>query len=115
MQCQVSFLTVSAVAMCVHGGKANFLPNPTVTIMGQPVAMYEPGVPLIMTPCANPPPPVGTGPAVTAMIAEGFTTQVLCDGMPLLTISMMAEAIPCMGPVMVEFRARNRSPQCRYL
>jgi hypothetical protein len=48
-------LTMSAVVLCAHGGKANLTaPNPRVKIMGTPVPMSAP--PLVIGGCAFPPP-----------------------------------------------------------
>ena len=93
-------LNTSAVAMCGHGGRAVFTtPAPRVRIGGAN-AVSAVGA-IVITGCANPPPPAGSGPGVTATVTSGQTVRVRSMGVPLLTQAMSAMAVPCSAPVTV--------------
>ncbi len=58
-------LHVGATVLCSHGGQAQpTVPNPRVTVMGQPTVTMA--APYVVAGCALPPPPTANGPCVTA-------------------------------------------------
>lgn len=101
-------LTMSAVILCAHGGKANLTaPNPRVKIMGTPVPMSAP--PLVIGGCAFPPPPVANGPCVTATwIPPTATVRVKSMGQPLLVQSSLATCVPTGTPTIISFAGQVR-------
>lgn len=71
-----------AEVMCLHGGDAQpVLPNPRVTVSGQPIVTQE--CVYMVGGCAMPPPIVGTGPcAVCTWVTAA--TRVTASGIPVL-------------------------------
>ena len=91
-----SLLTAGSVLMCAHGGQA--LPTvlaPRVLVGGQPALAQAT---LVIAGCANPSPPVGTGPCVTAEFLIG-TTRVRSGGLGLLVDSGPSICVPTGTPV----------------
>jgi hypothetical protein len=90
---------VGATVTCSHGGQAQpTVPNPRVTVMGQPtVAMTSP---YVVAGCAFPPPPAANGPCVTAQFLAG-SVRVTSMGQPLLLISSQALCAPTGTPLIV--------------
>jgi hypothetical protein len=92
-------LHVGATVLCSHGGQAQpTVPNPRVTVSGQPtVAMTAP---YVIAGCALPPPTAANGPCVTAQWLVG-TTRVLSNGQPLLVQSSQAICAPTGTPLII--------------
>lgn len=92
-------LHVGATVLCAHGGQAQpTVPNPRVTVSGQPtVAMTAP---YVIAGCAFPPPPVANGPCVTAQWITA-ATRVTSNGQPLLLLDSQAICIPTGTPLVV--------------
>ena len=77
-----SVLTIGSVVLCAHGGRATATGIAMrIRIEGQPALVQAP---LVVAGCANPPPPSGTGPCVTAQFVTA-ATRVRSMGLPLLT------------------------------
>lgn len=90
---------VGAQVLCSHGGQAQpTVPNPRVTVSGQPTVMMT--SPYVVAGCAFPPPPAANGPCVTAMFMSG-TTRVLSNGLPLLCQSNQAICAPTGTPLLI--------------
>jgi hypothetical protein len=67
---------------CSHGGQASAtMPNPRVTVGGQPT-VFQSG-PWVIAGCALPPPPAANGPCVTGQWLSG-SVRVLSTGQPLV-------------------------------
>jgi len=92
-------LHVGATVTCSHGGQAQpTVPNPRVTVMGQPtVALTSP---YVVAGCAFPPPPAANGPCVTAQFLTG-SVRVTSMGQPLLLLSSQAICAPTGTPLLV--------------
>jgi hypothetical protein len=92
-------LHVGATVTCSHGGQAQpTVPNPRVTVMGQPtVAMTSP---YVVAGCTFPPPPAANGPCVTAQFLTG-SVRVTSMGQPLLLLSSQALCAPTGTPLLV--------------
>jgi len=90
---------VGATVTCVHGGQAQpTVPNPRVTVSGQPTVTIA--APYIVAGCPFPPPPNGNGPCVTAQWLAG-STRVLSNGQPLVVFSSQAICTPTGTPLMI--------------
>jgi hypothetical protein len=90
---------VGAQVICSHGGQATpTVPNPRVTVSGQPTTLLS--TPYVVAGCALPPPPAANGPCVTAQFVSG-TTRVLSNGQPLLVISSQAICAPSGTPLII--------------
>jgi hypothetical protein len=84
---------------CAHGGQAQpTVPNPRVTVMGQPTVTLA--APYLVAGCAFPPPPGGNGPCVTAQWIVG-STRVLSNGQPLVVFSSQAICAPTGTPLLI--------------
>jgi hypothetical protein len=94
-------LTMNAVMMCTHGGQGKFAaPNPRVKIMGTPVPMIAP--PVVITGCANPPPPANVGPCVTSTwIPPTGTVRVKSNKMPLVVQTTQSVTVPTPAPLQI--------------
>lgn len=92
-------LHVGAQVLCSHAGQAQpTVPNPRVTVSGQPtVAMSSQ---YVIAGCALPPPPNGNGPCVTAQFITG-ATRVTSNGQPLLLLDSQAICTPTGTPLMI--------------
>jgi hypothetical protein len=92
-------LHVGATVLCAHGGQAQpTVPNPRVTVSGQPTVTLA--APYVVAGCALPPPPAANGPCVTAQCVTG-TTRVLSNGQPLLVQSSQAICAPTGTPLII--------------
>jgi hypothetical protein len=90
---------VGATVTCSHGGQAQpTMPNPRVTVMGQPTVLMT--APYVVAGCAFPPPPAANGPCVTAQFLTG-TVRVTSMGQPLLVTSSQAICAPTGTPLII--------------
>jgi len=90
---------VGAQVMCIHAGQAApTVPNPRVTVSGQPTVLLT--TPYLIAGCALPPPPAANGPCVTAQWLSG-TTRVFSNGQPLLVQSSQAICAPSGTPLLI--------------
>jgi len=90
---------VGATVTCAHGGQAQpTVPNPRVTVMGQPTVTIA--APYVVAGCAFPPPPSGNGPCVSAQWLMG-STRVLSNGQPLVVLSSQAICAPTGTPLLI--------------
>lgn len=92
-------LHVGAQVLCSHAGQATpTVPNPRVTVSGQPTVLMT--SPYVVAGCAFPPPPTANGPCVTAQWVIG-TTRVTSNGQPLLVQTSQAICAPTGTPVII--------------
>lgn len=92
-------LHVGAQVLCSHAGQATpTVPNPRVTMNGQPTVLMTP--PYVVAGCTLPPPPTANGPCVTAQWVSG-TTRVTSNGQPLLVQSSQAICAPTGTPLLI--------------
>lgn len=92
-------LHVGAQVLCSHAGQATpTVPNPRVTVSGQPTVFLS--TPYLISGCALPPPPAANGPCVTAQWLVG-TTRVMSNGQPLLVQSSQAICAPTGTPLLI--------------
>ena len=90
---------VGATVLCSHAGQAQpTVPNPRVTVSGQPTVTIT--APYVIAGCALPPPPAANGPCVTAQWLVG-TTRVLSNGQPLVVQSSQAICAPTGTPLLI--------------
>ncbi|MDZ4346930.1 PAAR-like protein [Devosia sp.] len=90
---------VGATVLCSHAGQATpTVPNPRVTVSGQPTVLMT--APYVVAGCTFPPPPAANGPCVTAQWLSG-TTRVLSNGQPLLVQSSQAICAPTGTPLII--------------
>lgn len=90
---------VGAQVLCAHAGQAMpTVPNPRVTVSGQPtVAMTGP---YTVAGCTLPPPTAGNGPCVTAQWVTG-STRITSNGQPLLLLDSQAVCVPTGTPLTI--------------
>jgi hypothetical protein len=74
------------------------VPNPRVTVSGQPTVLLT--APYVVAGCVLPPPPAANGPCVTAQFITG-TVRVTSNGQPLLVISSQAICAPTGTPLII--------------
>lgn len=92
-------LHVGATVLCSHGGQAQpTVPNPRVTVTGQPTVTMT--APYVVAGCAFPPPPNGNGPCVTAQWVTA-ATRVTSSGQPLLVLDSQAICAPTGTPLLI--------------
>jgi hypothetical protein len=92
-------LHVGATVLCSHGGQAQAtVPNPRITVSGQPTVTIS--GPYVVAGCAMPPPPSGNGPCVTAQFTTS-ATRVTSNGQPLLLLDSQALCAPTGTPLMI--------------
>lgn len=90
---------VGATVQCVHGGQAQpTVPNPRVTVSGQPVVTLP--APWLVAGCTLPPPPAANGPCISATWLTG-STRVLVGGQPLVLQAGQAVCAPTGTPLLV--------------
>ncbi len=90
---------VGAQVMCAHGGQATpTVPNPRVTVSGQPTVTIA--APYVVAGCAFPPPTAGNGPCITAQWLTG-TVRVTSNGQPLVVQSSQAICAPTGTPLVI--------------
>lgn len=98
---------VGAQVLCSHAGQAQpTVPNPRVTVSGQPTVLMT--APYVIAGCTLPPPPGANGPCVTATWLTG-TTRVLSSGQPLLVQSSQAICAPSGTPLLIVFTQTRAS------
>lgn len=91
-------LHVGATVLCSHGGQAQpTVPNPRVTVSGQPVTTIA--GPYVVAGCALPPPIAANGPCVTGQFLTG-TTRALATGQPILLLTSQSICAPTGTPLM---------------
>ena len=92
-------LHVGATVLCSHAGQAQpTVPNPRVTVMGQPTVAIT--SPYVVAGCAMPPPIAGNGPCVTAQFVTA-ATRVTSSGQPLLLLDSQAICVPTGTPLLI--------------
>lgn len=90
-------LHVGATVLCAHGGQAQpTVPNPRVSVLGQPVVGVN--SPYVVAGCALPPPTAGNGPCITAQWVTS-ATRVTSGGVPLLLMDSQAICAPTGTPL----------------
>src|SRR5258708_3111416 len=90
---------VGATVTCAHGGQAQpTVPNPRVTVMGQPTVAIT--GPYVVAGCAFPPPPTANGPCVTAQFVTA-ATRITSLGQPLLLLDSQAICAPTGTPLLI--------------
>ena len=90
---------VGAQVLCSHAGQAQpTVPNPRVTVSGQPTVLMT--APYVVAGCVLPTPPAANGPCVTAQWLSG-TTRVLSNGQPLLVQSSQSICAPSGTPLLI--------------
>jgi hypothetical protein len=91
-------LHLGATVMCAHGGQAQpTVPNPRVTVMGQPTVAVT--APYGVVGCAFAP-PAGNGPCVTAQFVTS-ALRVTSNGQPLLLLDSQAICAPTGTPLII--------------
>jgi uncharacterized Zn-binding protein involved in type VI secretion len=89
-------LHLGATVTCSHGGQAMpTVPNPQVTVSGQPTATLA--GPWAVAGCPLVPP--APGPCVTGMWTVG-TTRVTSNGQPLVIMGGVATCVPSGTPLL---------------
>lgn len=92
-------LHVGATVLCSHGGQAQAtVPNPRVTVSGQPTVTLS--APWVVAGCTFPPPPGANGPCVSAQFITG-ATRVTSNGQPLLCFDSQALCAPTATPLLI--------------
>src|SRR5271167_431641 len=92
-------LHVGATVTCAHGGQAQpTVPNPRVTVLGQPTVTMA--GPYVVTGCALPPPPAANGPCLMATWLTA-ATRVTSNGQPLLLLDSQALCAPTATPLLI--------------
>jgi len=90
---------VGAQVLCAHAGQATpTVPNPRVTVSGQPTVLIT--APYLVAGCTFPPPPAANGPCVSAQWLVG-STRVTSNGQPLVVQSSQAICAPTGTPLMI--------------
>src|SRR5215831_3020651 len=92
-------LHVGAQVKCSHAGQATpTVPNPSVTVSGQPTVTMV--APYIVAGCTLPPPTAGNGPCVTAQWITA-ATRITSTGQPLLLLDSQAICAPTGTPLLI--------------
>jgi len=92
-------LHAGAQVLCAHAGQATpTVPNPRVTVSGQPTVLLS--TPYVVTGCTFPPPPTANGPCVAGQWLVG-TTRVTSNGQPLLVQSSQGICAPTGTPLVI--------------
>ena len=90
---------VGAQVLCSHAGQAQpTVPNPRVTVSGQPTVLMT--TPYVIAGCTFPPPTAANGPCLTAQWLTG-TTRVTSNGQPLLVQSSQGICAPTGTPLLI--------------
>jgi hypothetical protein len=90
---------VGATVTCSHGGQAQpSVPNPRVTVMGQPTVTIPAAY--VVAGCVLPPPPAANGPCVSAQVVSG-SVRVTSNGLPLAVLSSQGICVPSGTPVLI--------------
>jgi hypothetical protein len=89
-------LHVGATVLCSHGGQATpTVPNPRVSVSGQPVATLA--APYVVAGCPFVP-PGGNGPCVTGQWIVG-AARVFAAGQPLVLMTGVSACTPTATPL----------------
>jgi hypothetical protein len=92
-------LHLGATVLCSHAGQAvPTVPNPRVTVLGQPTVTMP--TPYVVAGCVLPPPPAANGPCVTAMWVTA-ATRITSSGQPLLLLDSQAICAPSGTPLLI--------------
>jgi hypothetical protein len=92
-------LHVGAIVLCTHGGQAQpMVPSPRVKVLGQPVVTQA--CPYVISGCANPVPPVNTGPCVIGQWVTA-ATRITVMGQPVLLQGGQAACSPTGTPLTI--------------
>lgn len=92
-------LHVGAQVLCSHAGQAQpTVPNPRVTVSGQPTVTIA--TTYVVAGCTLPPPPGANGPCVTAQFVTA-ATRVTSNGQPLLLLDSQAVCAPTGTPLII--------------
>jgi hypothetical protein len=90
---------VGAQVLCAHAGQATpTVPNPRVTVSGQPTVLLT--TPYVVAGCTFPPPTAGNGPCVTGQWLVG-TIRVTSLGQPLVVQSSQGICAPTGTPLLI--------------
>ena len=90
---------VGATVLCSHAGQAQpVVPNPRVTVTGQPTVTIS--SPYVIAGCTLPPPLAANGPCVTAQFVTA-ATRVTSNGQPLLLFDSQAICAPTGTPLIL--------------
>ncbi|MBN8923575.1 MAG: hypothetical protein BGP10_06200 [Rhodanobacter sp. 68-29] len=90
---------IGASVLCSHGGQAQAsMPNPRVTVGGQPTVTQP--APWLVAGCGLPPPPAANGPCISAQFVTA-ATRVSSGGQPLLLIDSQAICAPTGTPLLI--------------
>jgi hypothetical protein len=90
---------VGATVTCSHGGQAQpTVPNPRVTVSGQPTVTIA--GPYVVAGCAFPPPIVANGPCVSGTWTVG-SVRVTSNGQPLVIMSSVGICVPTGTPLII--------------
>ncbi len=90
---------VGAQVLCSHAGQATpTVPNPRVTVSGQPTVLITASY--VVAGCTLPAPPTANGPCVTGQWLIG-TTRVLSNGQPLVVQSSTSICVPTGTPLLI--------------
>jgi len=85
--------------LCSHLGQAQpTVPNPRVTVMGQPIVNMT--SPYVVAGCTLPPPIVANGPCVAAQWVTG-STRITSNGQPVLLLDSQAICAPTGTPLLI--------------
>jgi hypothetical protein len=101
-------LTTTATVLCAHGGQAHS-PAPATRVRASGAPLLVAGAPVLVAGCANPPPPAGTGPCVSAVFATA-ATRVRSNGQPVVLQDSAATCTPTGSPLVAvpaQFRVRG--------
>ena len=97
-------LHMGATVLCAHGGQAMpTVPNPTVLVMGMPIATIA--APYAVAGCGFVP-PAGNGPCVTAQWIVG-AVRVFSEGQPVVIMAGVSTCVPT-GTPLVPVAAQTR-------
>ena len=92
-------LHFGAQVKCMHAGLATpTVPNPRVTVTGQPTVTAA--APYGVVGCTLPPPPGANGPCVTAQWMTA-ATRLTSNGQPLLLLDSQAICAPTGTPLLI--------------
>lgn len=92
-------LHVGGVVTCLHAGQATpTVPNPRVTVSGQPTVLVT--SPYAVAGCTLPPPPGANGPCVSAQFVTS-ALRITSNGQPLLLMDSQALCVPTGQPLLV--------------
>ena len=92
-------LHLGATVLCSHAGQAQpTVPNPRVTVNGQPIVTMT--APYVVAGCTLPPPPAANGPCVTAQWITA-ATRITSNGQPVLLLDSQAICAPTGTPLMI--------------